>query len=407
MSKGTALLVDATVWVACNVYVSSSQATRLMPLLRHAQQECSKYCSTASSDFPSSSVVLVHAFGDVVYNRSSFHFAGTALGVSQVASQLAIQALHQLAKTSEEDDDDTTRNTESGSSDHPFVGMVDHISVMPLTRLDFVSTARLPCTSTEDEITSDSFTAPQTDDARFEPSTPSGWAARQIGEAIHQTISNNQLCIHYYGAATPDNRSLAQVRRESTSFFQSGGLDNMKEEGNEERLRTPSTSLPPTEISLIGAPPEFVENYNMQCRGSLASVRALTRHIRARDGGLPGVEALTLPYHTKTTTGTRQQETDDSKNSQTQEMLLYEVACNLLQPNVSSAKDIEERALAWILHRKEQQPTASTVTWERGYRVGTTAGQCCDLLKHLEDGTIDRNEHDQQVEQRMLEYLQK
>merc|ERR1712224_474138 len=103
----------------------------------------------------------------------------------------------------------------------------------------------------------------------------------------------------------------------------------------------------------VGAPHAFVENYNIRLRPGVSRkvARTLTESVRERSGrGLPFVEALTLAYG-------RDQ---------------YEVACNLMDPSVTSARDIEERMNNW----EQQQQDAPDGLVDIAYRVGTTADMC-------------------------------
>eukprot|EP00527_Entomoneis_sp_CCMP2396_P003595 CAMPEP_0198153194 /NCGR_PEP_ID=MMETSP1443-20131203/63123_1 /TAXON_ID=186043 /ORGANISM="Entomoneis sp., Strain CCMP2396" /LENGTH=365 /DNA_ID=CAMNT_0043819437 /DNA_START=94 /DNA_END=1191 /DNA_ORIENTATION=+ len=357
----------ASCLVACNIYVSASQKTILLDLLKQAQRSAEP-------------VVVVHAFCDLVYNRSSFHLAGTAQGIAHVASQLASTAIQQLRATAAANTNTTTHaeiSCDSASSNttinaHPHVGSVDHIAVMPLQQghdYDDDDGSKKP-------ITSASTMTMTTTDADFTPKTASGWAALQIGQSLREKVAQdekkNLLQVYYYGTATADNTPLATVRRDRTKFFQSVGS-----------LTTTDLipSQPSSEITTVGAPLEFAENYNLRCICSNKSqVQSLTRYLRERDGGLPGVEALTLPYG------------DVNK---------YEVACNLLKPTIASADDIWIRAQAW-----QQQQQSSNVIIERGYRVGTTAEECLQVWKSVQLNQEARVLHDSEVKERLEGYIQ-
>jgi glutamate formiminotransferase len=63
-----------------------------------------------------------------VYNRSSFHFAGTAAAIVDVVTNLTMQAW--LALTKMPLFQEQSNNNENCS--HPTVGIVDHIAVIPL-----------------------------------------------------------------------------------------------------------------------------------------------------------------------------------------------------------------------------------------------------------------------------------
>eukprot|EP00586_Coscinodiscus_wailesii_P011425 CAMPEP_0172506510 /NCGR_PEP_ID=MMETSP1066-20121228/195708_1 /TAXON_ID=671091 /ORGANISM="Coscinodiscus wailesii, Strain CCMP2513" /LENGTH=347 /DNA_ID=CAMNT_0013283567 /DNA_START=53 /DNA_END=1096 /DNA_ORIENTATION=+ len=317
--------------LACNIYVSAghpSLSSHLLSLLLQSQKQC-------LSLLPHNRVAIVHAFTDVTYRRSSFHVAGDAEGVTTVSSRLASDAMTSLVGVGvdpllpdENNNDVVTRNTR-----HPFVGIVDHVSVMPLER--------------------------DGNDESEETTTAHGLAARAIGEVLSQRGCH----VHYYGRACEDNTPLATVRRDKTSFFKSGGLETER-----------GTSSPyDYGAATVGAPDSFVENFNVRLRGSdRRTAASLARALRYRDGGVVGVEALTLPYGG----GGR-----------------YEVACNLLCPETGGGMDeVLSRLEAWKTGDGGSREDAIV---EKAYRVGTTRKQCMDVLKLSRDGGGEvREEYD-------------
>ena len=130
-------------------------------------------------------------------------------------------------------------------------------------------------------------------------------------------------------------------------------------------------------IATVGAPPTFVENFNIRLRSVKETARSLTRTLRERDGGLPGVEALTLPY-------------GEGR---------YEVACNLLRPQEGSSEAITAKAKEW-----QSKVGRSDVVVEKSYRVGKTADQCLEAVSFSDTNGTAR-EYDQAVLQRLREYL--
>ena len=109
--------------------------------------------------------------------------------------------------------------------------------------------------------------------------------------------------------------------------------------------------------------------------------------------GLVGVEALTLPY--------------DSGR--------WEVACNLLRPDLASAEDIHKRAEQWDRELEHQASNGRLL--EFGYRVGTTAEQCVRVLDLLRMSSSKsaieaskqeqaREKHDAEVIERFLKYME-
>lgn len=371
----------ASLLTACNVYVSTSEKDLLLRLLRRAQRNCSDRfgitnapaaaatATTATngrgpqSGITDDDVAVVHVFSDTVYERSSFHLAGSALNVAAVASDLAVTAIHELQQQQQQHRGEVaagnqTRfddNTNNNNVHHPYVGLVDHIAVMPLSH-DVSST-----------VTSETAIA------------AAGRAARMIGKALEEhgiPRRSPAMKVYYYGAAHPDGMPLATVRRERTSFFRSGGLaENNGSAGNDDVV----------DVCTVGAPEAgFVENFNIRLTSACDQRRArsLTKHVRERDGGLLGVEALTLPY---------------SNNR-------WEVACNLLSPNIASAHDIDQAVAVWVAEQQKQGDASSaTELIEKSYRVGTTEAQCLDVLSH---STLEeRRRHDHNVIKRLKSYF--
>ena len=329
-------------YVACNIYVSAGRPARsavLLDVLSKAQARC-RVLSAAQRE----KVALVHAFADPPYDRSSFHLAGSSDLVTDVASQIATQALVELS-TSDASTAGTSSITGSsgdggdgGKSRHPFIGIVDHVSVMPLRSL-----------GVNNEKEHNAF---------------SGQAAQSIGRAM----SKAGATVRYYGYAESNNTPLAKVRREQTEFFKSGGQSLKKSELE--------SQIPKYGMATVGAPPNFVENFNIRLssRCSKEVAKTLTKTLRERDGGIVGVEALTLPY---------------SRDR-------FEVACNLLQPSTGTAKMIYDAALEWA------RMNGGESIIEEAYQVGTTEQQCLEVLSRQAD---DFDRHERQVYQKFASFL--
>jgi glutamate formiminotransferase len=301
--------------VACNIYITAGRLPQHIPVLLNLLQQAQKQCR----DDPN--VVVVHAFADRTYNRTSFHFAAKS-------AQNLVSVTSELAKTALREFQTSTINSEYF---HPHVGVVDHISVMSFAESQDINT----------DVTSSDVTEMTR-------------SAREIGRRMEDM---GQI-VHFYGHAHPNNLPLAQVRREKTPFF------------HHEKDDTSSSSQstkPPSIICLVGVPKQFVENYNVRVLCSSKSVvsRTLTQRLRERDGGIVGVEALTLPY-------------GDG---------CWEVAMNLLRPNL--VPSIQQIVSKW----KE-----GTVL--KAYRVGSTVEQCQRSLL-LED----RKSHDASVMKQLEMYL--
>jgi glutamate formiminotransferase len=315
-------------FVACNIYISAGlprYGPFLIRLLEDAQQQCLNSQQL---------VAVVHAFSDVSYDRSSFHLAGTPMEVASVASKIASQVLKELPLLKETAEGSSTKD----NLEHPQVGLVDHISILPLAEHNShpLMTLEEWAAQTKSDLSQTS-TNKASNDMPLKI-LPSGWAARFICHELDSLVH-----VLFYGHAHVEGKSLATVRRESTSFF-----------------CAPSTACPKVSYCTIGATPEFVENYNIRLAPEIDSkktAQALTRWVRERDGGLPFVEALSLPY------------------SQGR----YEVACNLLNPKVTSAQTIDERVNDFM--KMEKSPSLNI---ETSYRVGTTEQQCLRALEDIE-----------------------
>lgn len=353
MIATTTALSSARSFVACNVYVSAGRARyadALLSLLRRTQDQCRALRREAAGDdgdggWSLSEVAVVHAFSDGPYDRSSFHLAGRVDAVASTASSLATDAmttLRPLRESSLDDDDDGTL--------HPYVGLVDHVSIMPLLHGDGVGVGATG------------------DDA--------GSAARAVADAMGALGCE----VHLYGDARPDRAPLAEVRRERTSFFRSGGLSSSDADDAAAAGRGYGAAT-------VGAPPRFVENFNVRMRCGRPEAVRLARTLREVDGpdgrgtgtGLPGVEALTLPY-------------SDGR---------FEVACNMLRPLEAGAAEIAARCEGFPV--------------ESAYRVGTTEEQCWGVLtggaqggersRKAEEAEAYLNRHDEEVKARLIDYL--
>jgi glutamate formiminotransferase len=225
---------------------------------------------------------------------------------------------------------------------------VDHISVLPLDNDD----------RKDHQIIKDTMTTTL---------TLTGWVAKEIGKSLNEIGAD----VLYYGYAHPSCTPLATVRRESTQFFAS---KSKNKNGSDDALTEHVTNS--LGQVTVGAPEYFTENYNIRLRSSTPKniAQSLTKHVREKDGGLLYLEALTLPY---------------SHNR-------YEVACNLLNPNVTSTNSIDERIKSWKYFGEN---------WiEASYRVGTTKEMCWNALKVVstQDGEISYN---QRVMKRFEEYI--
>jgi glutamate formiminotransferase len=325
-------------YIACNIYISAG-LPRYGQVLAKLLEDAQRLCALTNQN-EKQQVTIVHAFSDPSYDRSSFHIAGSPVAVTSIASSIASNALQSIAPLKHQHQHQQLQS----NLEHPTVGLVDHISVLPLENHNDYQLMTLE----EWQELAGEFKFEKSDDFPA-VSLPSGWVARTIGQNLKSAFS---LDVLFYGHAHSKGKPLAAVRRES-NFFRS----------------LPDTNGAASEFGkcTIGAPPEFVENYNIRLAKDCPKQTALlmTRFIRERDGGLPFVEALTLPYtHNR-----------------------YEVACNLLQPKVTSSKAIDDRVLKF-----------DSQSWvEASYLVGTTEEQCLRVLEQTKNKSSAQEEIDQRV----------
>ena len=245
--------------IGCNIYITAGGEDRHVPLLTKLVQRAQtlfqeKSSKTYVQNLPPQSLmdiseeemerslierteeerynlgILVHAFTDKVYNRTSLHLAGTPeiiLDVAKDLIQLTIVELRNLV--------DTNGELINSSTQHPHVGLVDHVAVVPLV------------TGMESRILD-----PYTTFAPMFISTHGADVARKLGKFIRDHLNMN---VFFYGLAHKNKISLVKVRKRRTNFFKSEG-----------KIVTGSmeANTPTMESCTVGAPEEFVENYNVR-----------------------------------------------------------------------------------------------------------------------------------------------
>jgi Formiminotransferase domain, N-terminal subdomain len=146
---------------------------------------------------------------------------------------MAVQELRRLRHV-RDNDEYYQSATAASAAEHPLVGLVDHVSIMPLTG------AAIP---SESDI--------ETERQR----QAAAWAARKVGPFMEEKLNIRVL---YYGMAHPEKMPLAMVRREQTQFFQSGGLAKLAQPQTHPTACTPVQG--PRESATVGTPEHFVEN---------------------------------------------------------------------------------------------------------------------------------------------------
>ena len=360
--------------VACNIYITaaSSHAATLLRLLRTSQDDCKQLrnSNAHNENQNMASVAIIHAYADIPYDRSSFHLAGMPDCVTSVASKLICTVLNEIKIIDSKDGNDNETR-------HPFVGLVDHVSVMPISYLNDGSTN----------------------------SNAAAKAAQEIGRNISTTKLVN---VHYYGKACPNNTSLATIRRERTSFFKSGGaVDKDTRLLAQSNLAERSKQRPKQGDTTIGVPTNFVENYNIRLTSNVSfdQAKTLTQFVRGRNietkgYGVLGVESLTLPY------------VREGKQK------VYEVACNLTNPKEGSVDDVQSQLKKWIKMQQQQQQASENTSVsstcklsydyfvEEAYCVGTTEEQCLNALAKGKDDEMLWDDYDAKIYCRVRELLE-
>lgn len=361
--------------IGCNIYITAGGSDRHVPILTDLVQRAQNLFQEKSSNqsvptLPRKSLldiseeemerslierdkddrydlgILVHAYTDKVYNRTSLHLAGTPEIILDVASELIQQIVMELrAIVVDESEDDRIGST----TEHPHVGLVDHVAVVPLV------------TGMESQILD-----PYTTFTPLFVKTHGADVARKLGKFVCDSLN---IHVFYYGLAHKKNVPLVKVRKRRTNFFKSNG-----------RIVTGSMEpdQPTMESCTIGAPEEFVENYNVRMKAKCTKKTAhyLARLVREKDGGLAGIEAMAFPY---------------SKDR-------WEVACNLMRPYAGGAnvEALKDEFRKWNSGRN---------LMEKGYRVGTTQEQSIKVLENISRSAKSRKVHDEKVMTKFQEYL--
>jgi glutamate formiminotransferase len=370
--------------VACNIYItaSASHKSTLLRLLRSAQDRCGQLrTQNGCVGNLTSPVGVIHAYADIPYDRSSIHLAGRSDCVTNVASELILSAINVI------DVGVGNRFGENADSRHPFVGLVDHVSVMPLAYPMNQNHSPVENCSNDREAATN--------------------AARDIGRKISKTKLVN---VHYYGMACPQNTPLAKVRRESTSFFQSGGAIDREQNGQHRSIPESKSplNLAKKGDATVGTPINFVENFNIRLTSKVNfdQAKTLTQFLRGRNigekgYGVAGVEALTLVYNR-----------DKSQGGS-----VYEVACNLTKPKEGGGvQEVRAQLDKWIKIQSERSSVETDGEMyfvEDAYRVGTTEEQCRRVLlqgKVYGASSMSNNEtfweeHDKEVFCKFEEHL--
>jgi hypothetical protein len=285
-------LLRATEACRANVYVTVSDGAALAQLNDAAGSLLGGPDTTAAAG----RCLLLNHFFDPAYERSSWSFGGSLAALSPLVEAFVGHALSATTSSTGR----PARAPGAAGGAHPRLGAVDHVSLHPLLRT---------------------------------PLGDVGAAARGLGERLAATHS---LPVYLYGAARSDGRTLADIRRASDYFRSvvtaaathhgdtgngsSGAAENGAFGAGSLQQLPPDYGPPPAQsphgVCTLGAvPPVLNYNVRLHCADG-AVVRRVARAVSTRGGGLPGVEALALPYG------------GGSDSS-------WEVACNLLDQAAS------------------------------------------------------------------------
>jgi glutamate formiminotransferase len=290
---------------------------------------------------------LVHAYADKVYNRSTYYLAGTSEIVMEVATELIHHAVSELKKM------DTVLEPSIAATAIPDVGWVDHVAVMPL--LSGIESRHAVPHETK-------FSYPWMDSRHAD-------VALQIGQEMQENLG---IEVFYYGLALKKNTPFTKVwKRRETMFRKKYPFSPEPVPGTGENRFTGT--------ALVGAPEEFVEQYNIRLtdKSTRRMSHYVARYVREQDDGLLGVDAYAHPY---------------SLNR-------YEVMCSVRRPFSGGAlvEDIQNRINTWDQAEK---------FFELGYRVGTTQELSIKVLEDAMQGTENRKKHDVEVLEAFNRFLQ-
>lgn len=148
----------------------------------------------------------------------------------------------------------------------------------------------------------------------------------------------------------------------------------------------PNVVDPKKGVASIGACP-FVLNYNVPVLiESETTAKALAKSVRARNGGLAMVESLALHHASNSTSdgngsdgngsGTSGNSQQDSSQQDSRTMLMQmEVACNLLDTNVSPPSAVQKRLEDVAAELNER------VEVLQGYVIGYTKTEVIDMTE--------------------------
>jgi hypothetical protein len=156
-------------------YLRIRRPTALCSLFVAATRRLQRNTSDDSSNYSNGhNLAVVHTHADGLYDRSSFHVAGSPCLVADLASQSATRAVQPLPSLGHEEVSNSTTGTP-----HPTVGLVEHVAVLPLAHNDEPLTAE-EWIEASDGLLSIDIISKNKDNIVPSRTVPYGWVARAI-----------------------------------------------------------------------------------------------------------------------------------------------------------------------------------------------------------------------------------
>ncbi|KAI8464470.1 MAG: phosphatase 2C-like domain-containing protein [Monoraphidium minutum] len=286
--------------LGCHVYTSEGRDARVVARLR-------ELCAAQPG------VLLAASFVDAPYHRSSLTLVGRS--ADALASAVVTVAEAALAAV----------DLRAHDATHPRLGAVDHISCHPVPPGGGAASSGAASSgggSREDRATLESTASTSGGGGGGGGGAPLA-AAAALARSIGGRLSGGgaAMPVYYYGAAHPQGRRLAEIRRQMGYF----GSDDPSRHSWRGTLggggdlsayppdAGPLAADPRKGVITIGAAP-WIINYNVPVAAAdMGAARRVARAVSERGGGLRGVEAMALAHSPGT----------------------IEVACNLLDPEAS------------------------------------------------------------------------
>jgi glutamate formiminotransferase len=278
-------------------------------------------------------VCLLHTFVDEKYHRTGFTLAShDPQHLSLALTRLALAAIERI---------DLSRH----QALHPRLGSTDHISIHPLINpIDDTSLGLKQASQ----------------------------CALDVGQGLSASCP-----VYYYGSAHPQGRRLADIRR-SLGYFKADVSQPQREQwqGSASISSQSLSHYPPdvgpdqadesTGVCTIGAVP-LILNYNVPLTGceDIKAARPIARMVSERGGGLKAVEAMALNH------------SNDEEGEKGGGVI--EIACNLLDPQLSSASAVQSMVESLVSKAKVDGILRPSVTVGQGYLTGKTQEELIEM----------------------------